>query len=596
MTNQEIVRLLRNMAAALLIKGKNRFRVIAYEKAADSIEHLTSEVKDMWDEGKLEEISGVGPAITQHLDELFRTGKVKHFETTFTGMSPALFEFLLIPGLGPKRAYQLTKELKLTNPKSAVDYLERAAKSGKVAKLPGWGEESQAKLLSSIEAYRKGQIKENRMVLPYADALAQELIEYIKNIPGVKRVDALGSLRRKVTTIGDIDLAAATTEPEKVIESFVTYSKVRKIIDRGPKGSTVLLSVGRQADLRVQKPTAYGAMLQYFTGSKNHNIKLRELALKRGLSLNEHGIKNIRSNKIKEYSTEEDFYAALNLPWIPPEIREDNGEIEAALRQTQGKLPGLPTPVELKDIKGDLHIHSNYDLKPSHDLGISSLENLLEHAVELGYEYIGISDHNPRMSNLSEKEIIAIMERRKLKFEQLYNSWISRVKDRVHLFIMLEVDIDPKGKLALPEGAFEFVDAVVVSVHSSFELNKKTMTDRVLAGLSHPKAKIFGHPTARLLGKREGIELDWDVIFGFCKKNHKALEINAWPERLDLPDMLVREAVKRGVKMVINTDSHAVDQMSGITFGVDVARRGWSEKKDILNTMGYNEFSKWLKL
>lgn len=597
MTNPEIVKLLRSVAAALTIKGENRFRIIAYEKAADSIEHLTSEVKDIWEEGKLESISGVGAAISSSLDELFKTGNVKHFEAIFSGISPAFFEFLLIPGVGPKKAYQLTKELRLNDPKIAISRLEKAAKTGKIATLPGWGEKSQTEILSAIETYRKGQIKENRMVLPYADSLAQEIVDYLKKVPGVIRVDKLGSLRRKVATIGDIDLAVATDEPQAVLEAFIHYPKVRKIIDQGPKGATVFLSVGKQVDLRVQTPKAYGAMLQYFTGGKNHNIRLREYALKHGFSLNEYGIKNVKTGKTKQYGSEEDFYQALKMDWIPPEIREDAGEIEVSL---QHKLPAL---VKMEDIKGDLHIHSNYDLKPSHDLGASNLEELLDTAVELGYEYIGISDHNPSVTNQTERQIIDIMKRRRERFEYIYNSWSQRVKKpfdktqdkRVQICIMLEVDIDPKGKLALPESAFEYVDGIIISVHSSFNLSKEQMTERILSAFSHPKAKILGHPTGRLFGQREGYEVDWTQLFAFCKEYDKALEINSWPERLDLPDLLVRDAVRQGVKLVINTDSHAAVHLNGIQYGVDVARRGWAEKKDVLNTMGYNDFSKWLK-
>lgn len=600
MTNTEIAQLLRNVAAALSLKSANRFRIIAYDKAADSVEHLTSELKDIWDEGKLDEVPGIGPNIAESLDELFRKGKSTHFETVMKDLPPALFTLLLVPGLGPKKAFQLTKEFGINDPKTAVAELEKVAIGGKIAKLPGWGEGSQANVLSSIEAYKKGQIKENRMPLPFADGLAEELIHFLSKINGVSRVDKLGSLRRKVATIGDIDLAAATTEPESLLEVFVTHPKVRKIIDRGPKGATVLLSIGRQVDLRVQDPKAYGAMLQYFTGSKHHNIRLREYALRNGLSLNEHGIKNLRTSNTKVYSTEQKFYQAIGLPWIPPEIREDRGEIEVALRQAQGQSPGLPILVEKKDIRGDLHIHSNYNLQPSHDLGRSTLEELLDKSAALGYEYIGLADHNPKIS-LKEDEVIDIMKKRKEIYEQLWYSWSESVKKsggtagkRVQIFVMLEVDIDPKGKLALPEKAFDYVDAVIISLHSSFTMPKIEMTKRVLDAFSHPKAKIWGHPTGRLLGKREGADLDWEQLFEFCIKNNKALEINSWPERLDLPDLFVREAVKKGVKLVIDTDSHAADQMNGMKYGVDVARRGWAEKKDILNTLGYNEFKEWL--
>lgn len=588
MNNIEIVKLLRNIAAALQIKGENRFRIIAYENAAAAIEHLTSEVKDIWQDGKLEDISGIGSTIAKYLDELFITGKIKHFEAILKDLSPAIFEFLLIPGIGPKKAYRLTQEFKINNAKTAVAELTKIAQQGKIAELDGFGEKSQSEILASIETYKKGQIKENRMPYPFADALAQEVIDYIKQNKYAKRVDVLGSLRRKVATIGDIDLACATDNPVSVLDHFVTFSKVGKIVDRGDKGATVLLSIGRQVDLRVQKPSAYGSMLQYFTGSKYHNIRLREFALRKGLSLSEHGIKQVKTGKIKEVSTEENFYKEIGLPWIPSEIREDTGEVDAA---SKNKLPKL---VSVEDMKGDLHIHSNYDLHSSHDMGVSSVEELLDTASKLSYEYIGISDHNPSIGMLSENQIVSIMKKRREVFEHIYTSWNKSVKNRVHILFMLEVDITPSGKLAFPDAAFEYVDAVIVSVHSSFKMEKKQMTERIIKAFSHPKAKILGHPTGRLLGKREGLDVNWNEILAFAKTNNKAMEINSWPERLDLPDLLVQEAIRQGVKLVINTDSHAKDHMYNMKYGIDVARRGWAEKKNILNTMMYNEFRNWL--
>lgn len=604
MNNAKLVILLRNVAAALTIKSENRFRIIAYEKAADAIEHLTSEVKDVWEEGKLEAIPGVGPTIAAHLDELFKTGKVKHFEKVFDGISPAFFEFLLIPGIGPKKAFRLTKEFNLNDPKTAVEKLKKLCEDGKIATLEGFGETSQKAILSGIDTYSRGAIKENRMPMPFADKIAQELIEYLKELKEVRRVDILGSLRRRVATIGDIDMAVVTDDPKKVVAHFVKYPKVRKITDQGEKGATVLLSVGRQVDLRVQDEASYGAMLQYFTGSKHHNIKLREYALKQGLSLSEHGIKLTGKNsKLKtqipkklfnekkglyEFKDEKDFYHALGMDWIPPQMREDAGEVDAAIKHQ------IPTLVELSDIKGDLHIHSNYDLQPSHDLGASSLEELLDTAASLKYSYIGISDHNPSVMNHSDKQVIEIMKKRYEVLKATHEKWQGKNKKNVELFVMCEVDMQPSGTLALPDEAFEYLDACLVSLHSSFAQSKADQTTRILNGLSHPKAKIFAHPTARLLGERDGVEADWPKVFEFVKENNKALEINSWPQRLDLPDLLVREAIKQGVQFVIDTDSHAADHMFNMQYGVDVARRGWSEKSAILNTLEYNKFKNWL--
>lgn len=585
MTNLELSQLLRKMAAAYQILDENRFKIIAYERAADSIEHLTSEVKDIWDDGKLDDIPGVGQGIASSLDELFRTGKVKHFDSVMKRVPAAVFPLLSVPGIGPKKAYRLVKELRIKDGEDdVIAELEFSAKAHKIAPIEGFGEKSEQDILAAIATFKKGQVKENRMGLPVADAIAQDVMNFLKKQPAAEKVDVLGSLRRQVSTIGDIDIAVATKKPKEIIEHFLKYPH-QKIVEQGPTGASLLLNSGRQADLRVQEPGKYGAMLQYFTGSKNHNIKLREYALAKGLSLNEYGIKNVKTGKTVSFAIEESFYAALKLPWIPPELREDKGEIEAALNK---KLPKL---VELSDIKGDLHIHTNYDLKPSHDLGADPLEKYLEKAAGLDYEYIGLSDHNPKTSDLSEQEIIKIMEKRKAFYEN------KALNKKVKIFVMCEVDIQPDGKLALPMRAFDFVDAVIVSIHSSFAQPKATMTKRVVTALtSHQKVRIFGHPTGRLFAKREGVELDWREIFAVCKERDIALEINAYPQRLDLPDTIVYDAVKVGVKLCINTDSHAVYQMDVMKYGISVARRGWAKKSDIVNTTGYNEFVRFIKL
>jgi len=577
LNNQEVACLLQAIAAAYEVKNSNRFKIIAYDRAATAVENATSEVKDLWDDGKLRTLPGIGASIAQHLDELFRTGKVKHFNRLIKGLPPAMFEFLSISGIGAKTAYKLCQELEIKRAKTALVELEKAAKKGKIALLEGFGEKSQTDILEAILDFKKGRIKKKRMPLSYADAVAQDIIVYLKKSPATLKIDPLGSLKRRVATVGDIDIAVATKKPTEVVSWFVAYPKKKKLIEKGPTGASILLKGGCQVDLRVQKPEAYGSMLQYFIGSKHHNIHLREFALKKGLSLSEHGIK--KGKKLKEYATEEQFYHDLGLPWIPPEIREDTGEIEVAQK---GELPNL---VKTSDIKGDFHLHSNYPLEPSHDEGENSMEEMAMKAIELGYEYIGFSEHNPSLSHHSEKQIIDLVKRKNGAVEQLKSSC-----NKITLLNGLEVDIRPNGQLAFPEKGFDLLDYVVASIHSSFKMNKKEMTRRVLAGLEHPKVKILGHPTGRKLGQREGYELNWEKVFAFCKKADIWLEINAWPDRLDLPDVLVREAVKNGVKMVINTDSHALSQMGLMPYGVSVARRGWAEKSDIINTLS------WLKL
>ncbi len=580
--------LLRRVAAAYEILGENRFRIIAYERAADSIEHLTSELKDYWDDKKLTDIPGVGETLASHIDELFRTGRSKHFDSVMARLPAAVFPLLLVPGIGPKKAYKLVTALKLKNEKTVIGDLEKAAKAHAIAPIEGFGEKSESLILSNIDMYRKGQIKENRMALPVADAIAADIIAFLKKLPGAKYADTLGSLRRQVSTIGDIDIAVATTKPKDVIAHFLTYPH-QEIIETGSTGASLRLHNGRQVDLRVQKPELYGAMLQYFTGGKNHNIALRAYALSRGLSLNEYGIKHVSTGRTTSYATEEAFYKASGLSYIPPELREDKGEIEAARKGT------LPRLVEDSDIKGDLHIHTDYNLEPSHDLGTNPFSDYLNKAATLGYEYIGISDHNPSIGNHTEKQIIDIMKRRKSYYEQHYSSTSLPAGRQVHYVLLCEVDILPDGKLALPEEAFEYVDGVIASLHSSFTQDRKTITKRIIAGLSNnPKVRIFGHPTARLLGSREGVDADWKEVFAVCKKHDIACEINAYPNRLDLPDTLVYDAVKEKLKFCLGTDSHAVVGMDFMKYGVSVARRGWATKHDILNCLGYNEFRKWL--
>lgn len=599
MTNSDIATLLRKMAAAYQILDENRFKIIAYDRAADSIDHLTSEAKDLWDDEKLKDIPGVGPTIVGHLDELFRTGKVKHFEQVMAKVPQSVFPLLSIPGIGPKKAYKLVKELHLTSEKTAVQDLEKAVKANKIAPIEGFGEKSEEGMLQNIATYKKGAIKEKRILLSEADTIAESIIAFLQKKNFIQRIDILGSLRRKVATIGDIDIAIITDQPSEAVSYFCTYPH-EKIIEQGPTGASLLLTNGRQVDLRVQDKASYGAMLQYFTGSKNHNISLRTYALTKGMSLSEYGIKRVRGQKtedrkqikkdIIEFETEEKFYQHLGMEWIPPELREDHGEIQAALAH---KLPNL---INVGDVKGDLHLHTSYDLEPSHDLGENSIEEMLEKAKQLGYEYIGISDHNPSVSTHTEKEMIAIMNKRHEWYTDHIAKWNKRQTKPVHGFIMLEVDIKPDGTLALPTEAFAYVDGVIASVHSSFTMSKTEMTERITKAIrSNPKVKVLGHPTGRLLGKREGYEADWQEIFQVCKKNKIALEINASPYRLDLTDALVYDAVQLGCTFMIDTDAHRVPDMEVMKYGVYTSRRGWAQKRDIINTLGYNEMKKWLE-
>lgn len=586
MSNQEIAKLLKNVATAYTIKDESKFRfqIIAYLKASETIAGLTTELLEYYKEDRLDQLPGIGPTIQGHLIELFKTKKVKHFDWVLQGIPKSIFVLTEIPSFGPKKAFKLVSFFKLNNEKTILNDLEKVANKEKIASLEGFGEKSQADILQAISEFRLGKGKTTRMNLPYAFEIAQKITEYLKKEESIERVEALGSLRRRVATVGDIDFAVCSKNPKKAIEHFVSYPYKERIIEKGDVSASILVAGGRQIDLLIQPIESFGSLLQHFTGSKNHNVHLREYALKKGLSLSEYGIKNLKSKdkKLKKYSSEVDFYNALSLDFIPPEIREDQGEIEAAI---ENRLPKL---IELKDLKGDFHIHSSFPIEPSHDLGKNSMEEMLEKAEKLNYEYLAFSEHNPSTSKHSSREIYELLQKRNEKIEQL-----NSVNKYVRILKLLEVDILPSGDLAIDDKCFDLLDGAIVSIHSVFNMDREKMTQRVLKGLSHKKAKILAHPTGRLLGERTGYELNFEKLFEFCKNNNKALEINSWPQRLDLFDTLIKEAIDKKIKLAIDSDSHAVAHMDLQKYGIFMARRGWATKNDILNTMSYNEVINW---
>ena len=551
----------------------------------------------------LGQLPGIGPSISAHLDEYLRTGKSKHFLKVFKGISRSVFKIMRVPTLGPKKAYKLAKALKLINEKTAVADLKKKCLNGEVAKIEGFGQKSEQEIISAINQYESQTEKKERMILPYASELASQIINYLKKNPLVDQVDALGSLRRMVATVGDIDIAVKVKSEklkvksyEKIIDYFINYPRVVKVNNAGEKKASIVVRPDIQVDLRVQESNNYGSMLQYFTGSKSHNVKLREYALRKGYSLSEYGIKKIKDQiskiktkdqktKLKIFSDEKEFYNFLGLQYIPPEIREGTEEITLA---SKNQIPKL---VELTSIKGDLHIHSSYDVRPSHDLGKDSVVEIVKTAKKMSYEYVGFADHNPSISTNSENKIISIIKQRRYYIDKLfYNKKI----ERSDYFIGLEVDIKTNGQLALPDKALDHLDYIIVGVHSAFNMEQDEMTKRILTALDYPKVRILAHPTGRLLMKRDGYELDWKKIFDRCKKNKIALEINAFPDRLDLPDVLVKEAIESDVKLIINTDAHQISQMKNIIYGVATARRGWAKKIDIINSLNYNKIKQWL--
>jgi len=586
MNNKEVARLLRNVAASYRIKDEKKyyFQLIAYENASDTIESLPEQLENLYKENKLDNVPNIGKTIKSRLEELFKKGKVSHFDYVLKGIPPAVFALIEIPSLGPKRAYKLSIELGLKNQDTAVDELEKIAKSGGIAKIPGFGEKSEKDILRAIAEFKLGKGKTTRMVLPIAFEVGQRVLDYLYLSKKVKRAETLGSLRRMMPTIGDVDIAVATDDPKAVINHFVKFPNLERVIEKGPTTASILALGGKQIDLMTQPVKSFGSLLQHFTGSKNHNVHLREYALKNGMSLSEKGIKkNINGKeKLLKFDTEESFYSELSMDWIPPEIREDTGEIELALKHS------LPKLIELSDIKGDFHLHSSFPIEPSHDLGKNTIEEMISKAKSLHYEYIAFSEHNPSISKHTSSQIYDLILKR--------NEEIYRVEDlyKIKIVKMLEVDILPNGSLAIDDKALDKLDAIIVSIHSVCSMDQRQMTKRVISGLSHPKAKILAHPTGRLLNKRNGYELIWDELFDYVKKNKKILEINSWPYRLDLPDTLIRKAKELGIKFAINTDSHASDQMDLMRYGVAMARRGWAEKNDIINAMSYNEMTKYL--
>ncbi len=602
-TNTEISELLRDVAAAYQLSDekKYRFQIIAYQRAADAIEHATSELFDLWENDELTDIPGVGKSISEHLSELFQKGSSSHFESLLEKIPKAVFVLMKVPGIGPKKAFRLATEFNLSE-KKALDETEAAGKAGKIAELSGFGVESEKAILQGIAEYR---IKPpERMLISTATEVSNEILEWMKGSPDIISIDPLGSLRRKTATVGDLDFSVATDNPEAVFDRFVQFPQVARVIERGDHGTSVLLHGNIHVDLMVQPKEAYGSLLQHFTGSKHHNVALREYALKKGLSLSEYGIKSLNGETVTggiynsemnlyQFSDEEAFYNALGLSFVPPELREDTGEIDAGINSFQKRADGLPKLVELPDIKGDLQMHTNFDIETSHDVGASSMKELVEAAVDRGYEYIAFTDHNPSQKGHGHVAINAILSKRKEEIDELNDSLVKTVKGRVFkVFNSLEIDILPGGSLPVNDAGLYLLDFALVSIHSSFKLERAEMTKRVISALSHPKVKIFAHPTGRLLNERESVSLDWDQIFDFCVKNNKVIEINADPHRLDLPDMLVREGKKHGVKFSLGTDAHHSSGLANMPYGVFVARRGWLTASDIINTRSLKEFEK----
>lgn len=559
-SNKEVSDILRNISAVYQIKNMNQFQIRAYETAADSVEHTNSEIKDLWESGQLDEVPGLGKSLRGYLDELFSTGKVKHFDEVAKDLPKNLFRFLVIPGVGPKTAVKLAEE----GVKDIHD-LEKKIQSGELVKK-GLGEKTLGNIARGIEEYKR---KSDRILLPVAGEVAKTVIEHLKKHPSVKQVNTLGSLRRRLATVGDIDISASSADPKAVIEHFAKHPDISHVVEAGDRTSTIALKNGIRVDLMVQPPELYGNLLQHFTGGKNHNIKFRSLALKKGFSVSDNGTKELKSGKLHKFEHEEGVYELFKMQTPPPEMREDQGEIEAAIEH---KLPDL---VKIQDIRGDLHTHSTWSD------GRESIEVMAKEAKRLGREYIVMSDHS--YPNLLD------FDKRLREIEQVNYS-----VNGIRVISGLEVNINADMTLQVPDNVLEKHEVILVSIHTAFRQPKEVMTQRIIKALEHPLVNVLCHPTARMLLEREGIEADWEKIFEKAKNLGKIIEINAFPNRLDLPDNLVRLAKEIGVKFSIDTDSHHSKHLSLMEYGVSVARRGWCEKEDIINTLSLTEIKRIL--
>jgi len=568
--NTAIAKVFSDIADLLELKGENTFKIRAYQKAARAIEHYPKEIKIILDEGEsLRSIPGVGEAIAKKATELVTTGKLGYYENLKAEFPEGITNLLAIPGIGPKTANRLSGELGI----NSVDALEQAVKSGRVAKLFRLGDKTADNILQQIQALRR---KDQR--IPIGDALpvAEEILGALRSMPGVKNLTAAGSLRRFRETLGDIDLMGTADNPKEVIDAFVTLPHIGQVLAQGSTKASAIASGGLQVDLRMVEHDSFGSLLQYFTGSKQHNISLRERGHRQGLKLSEYGITTIATDKLEKFAVEEEFYRRLGLQYIPPELREAQGEVE---RAEQGSLPKL---VELSDIKGDLHMHTDWSD------GHNSIEEMTLAARDLGYQYIAITDHS------GGRGIAHGLDEERLKKQIAEVRALNERLSGIHVFTGIEVDIRADGSLDLPHEILSKLDIVIAAVHSAMNQSEERMTKRVLNAIENPDVDIIAHPTCRLLGEREPVAINLETIFQAAAKNSKVLEINAMPDRLDLNDIHAFRARDIEVKLAIETDAHSTAHLGFMRFGVGVARRAWCEPQHILNTLPLEELLAFL--
>jgi DNA polymerase (family 10) len=567
--NAEIAEIFNEYADLLEIKGANRYRVRAYRTAARNVSNLSRSAAEMLSKKEdISELPGFGKDLAGKVADIVNTGKLPQLEELKKELPEELIDISKLEGLGPKRTGVLYQKLGITS----IDQLQEAAEKQKVRDLSGFAAKTEQKILDEIG--RKGEAGEGkkRYKLSVIEELAGPLLDYLSNLNGVKRVEAAGSYRRRKETVGDLDILVTHKKKADVMKRFVEYEDVERVVSKGDTRSTVVLRFGVQVDLRAVAEASYGAALHYFTGSKAHNIAVRKMGVKRGLKINEYGV--FRGNDRIAGRTEDEVYGKVDLPYIQPELRENNGEIETAQK---GKLPEL---VRLDDIRGDLHSHTR-----ATD-GRSSLEEMAQAARERGYEYLAITDHSKHVT------VARGLDARRLG-EQIEE--IDRLNEKLHDIVLLkgiEVDILEDGSLDLPDDILKKLDLVVCAVHYKFNLSAEKQTDRIIKGIDNPYFTILAHPTGRMIGQRDPYQLDMERLMKAAKESNCFLEINAQPDRLDLTEVYAKMAKEMGIMIAISTDAHSVNELDFMRFGAYQARRGWLESEDVLNTRSWKELKK----
>jgi DNA polymerase (family X) len=568
MKNQELAKIFNEIADFLAMDGV-AFKPYAYQRAAIGLGTMEESVEDIYKKGgkpALEEIPGVGKSIASSVEEYLKTGKIKYYNFLKKRTPINLEELIAVEGLGPKRVKFLYDKLGVANLKD----LEKAAKTHKISPLFGFGKKTEENILEGIEFLKRSK---GRFLLGEILPRVKEVYEKLKNLKEVEQISLAGSIRRMKETIGDADFLVISKEPQKVMNFFVSLPGIEKIWAKGGTKASVRMKECFDMDIRVVPKISYGAALQYFTGSKDHNIVLRKIAIEKGLKLSEYGL--FKGKKIIASGSEEEVYSALGLDWPAPELRENTGEIEAALRQAQGKPDGLPKIISGQDIRGDLHVHSDWDG------GVNSIESLAKVAMILGYEYLGIADHTKflRIEHGLDEKKLAQRNKEIDKINEKFKVQSLRFK----VLKGCEANILNDGSIDIKDEALKELDFVIAGIHSNFKMSREKMTERMIKAVQNPNVDIISHPTGRILKKRDEYEIDFDKVLKVAKETGTILEISAWHERLDLNDRNIRKAKEAGVKMVINTDAHQKDQLRFVEFGVAQARRGWAEKEDIIN-------------